>query len=116
MAHQPDAGTSEVDKALFELHNKVRADPNFIVPELEKMLGMFDKDIYLKREGRSTIQTKDGVQGVKEAIHFLKTAEPVGPLSWKTGLASATKDHVDDIGPKGMTSHGHSTDGAINTK
>ena len=40
-----------------------------------------------------------------EAIDFLKKQKPVVPLNWSTAMAYATKDHVEDIGPKGLVSH-----------
>jgi uncharacterized protein YkwD len=62
----------------------------------------------LKRDKRSTIRTKDGVSAVFECIDFLKTAVPCHPLNWKKAIYQATKDHVMDIGPKGMVSHSSS--------
>ena len=70
------------------------------------MASNFENEVYLRRGGgRSTIKTIDGVSAVHEAIESLKKQKPVVPLNWSTAMAYATKDHVEDIGPKGLVSH-----------
>lgn len=42
----------------------------------------------------------------KEAISFLKSIkEPLGEIQWNECLEMAAKDHLKDIGPKGILSH-----------
>lgn len=65
----------------------------------------YENELFLKRPNRSTIRTKDGVSAVFECIDFLKSAVPVMPLHWNKSIAMAAKDHVQDIGPKGLVSH-----------
>ena len=61
---------SEMDQEIFKLHNSVRRKPRSLIPHLEAMLEMFEKDKHgdytkkLRREGKSTLLTKDGVKGV----------------------------------------------------
>lgn len=56
--------------------------------------------------------TKEGVRAVDEAIRFLEAQQPLPPLEHSALLALAASDHVRDIGPKGMTGHRSSMDGA----
>lgn len=53
----------------------------------------------LKRsDGRPTLQTKEGVTAVKEAIAVLKNTKPINELTWANGIMNACKDHAQDIG------------------
>lgn len=55
----------------------------------------------LKMPGEITMVTNEGPAAVREAIAYLKNAEPVGPLEWSSGLSRSCKDLVDDQGPSG---------------
>jgi uncharacterized protein YkwD len=70
------------------------------------MLENFDGDV-LKREGKTNLRTNEGAKAVHEAIDFLqKKAEKIEkPLTWSEELAKAAKEHVEDVGPKGLLCH-----------
>lgn len=70
----------------------------------------FDGDI-LWLPGRNGLRTFEGPAAVEEAIEFLKTAEPVSELEWRSGMARACEDHVNDTGAQGLTGH-TGTDGS----
>jgi uncharacterized protein YkwD len=105
---------SAVDKELFTLLNKTRADPHSFIPNLQKLLECFDGDV-LKREGKTNLRTNEGPKAVKEAIEYLQTkAEKVTePLRWSEELVKAAKEHVEDTGPKGLLSHESSSGGSV---
>ena len=44
----------------------------------------------------------EGNKVFKEAIDFLKNLSPLEPLHWDENLFKSAKEHVDDIGPKGL--------------
>ena len=44
----------------------------------------------------------EGIDAFNEAISFLKKLKPLEPLKWDENLAKSAKEHVDDIGPKGL--------------
>ena len=44
----------------------------------------------------------EGDNVFKEAIQFLKSLPPLKPLQWDPNLARSAKEHVEDIGPKGL--------------
>jgi len=114
MTNLPGDGVSDLDKAIFELHNDLRKNPKGFVPELEAMLELFDGNL-LKREGKVTLRTKEGMEAVKEAIQFLNNCEPLGPLKWSDPIMQAAGDHTKDIGPKGLIQH-DSSDGKTGVK
>ena len=94
----------QIAKRLFELHNQIRQDPQSFIPKLkESFLGFRDKIFH--QPGEDPIQTYEGKDGVDEAIQFLKSQKPVPPLTFSNEISLACKDHVNDIGPKGLTSH-----------
>ena len=47
---------------------------------------------------------------MQETIDYLKALEPMGTMKWSPLLAAASKFHVEDHGPKGLTGH-DSSDG-----
>ena len=102
----PDESINEIDRHIFDLHNELRQKPKVVIIDLQERINDYENEVYLRRsDGRSTLQTKDGVKAVYEAIEYLRYLEPVQPLSWSTPMAKACQDHVDDIGPKGGVSH-----------
>ena len=94
----------DLDKQIFELQNKLRADPRSFVPYLQEWLGRFEGDL-LKRPGKTTLRTKEGPAAVQEAIEYLNRIEPVRTLRFNEELGKAARDHTTDIGPKGLVQH-----------
>lgn len=68
------------------------------------MKGQFD-NMLLKRPGKVTLRTKEGVDAVNDAIEYIKTLSAMQPLRWCDQVAEASKAHVNDIGPKGLIQH-----------
>ena len=56
--------------------------------------------------GAVLLQTREGAAAVDEAIAFLRGAAPLPPLAHVDALARAARDHVLDLGPRGMIGHG----------
>jgi uncharacterized protein YkwD len=108
------AVATKVDKDIFHMLNKVRADPQSFIPHLQKLLEQFEGDV-LKREGKTNLRTNEGPKAVKEAIEYLQSkAEKVTePLRWSEELARAAKEHVEDTGPKGLLTHESSSGGTV---
>jgi hypothetical protein len=95
---------SKLEQEIVLEHNLARTDPAAYAKYLEKWLLYFDGDL-LRRPGRIALQTLEGGRAVEEAIHFLRAADPVGTMSPSPGMSRATRDHVNDLGPDGKTSH-----------
>ena len=56
---------------------------------------------------RAMLITNEGPNAVKEAIEYLKFKAPrnAKPLVWSEDMRSSCRDHVNDLGPKGITGH-----------
>ena len=94
----------EIESELFQLHNELRANPQNFIPKLRNLLNTFkDKVFHIPNE--DPIQTFEGVSAVEDAIRFLKTQKPVPELSLSEDITKACRVHIEDIGPKGMTTH-----------
>lgn len=99
----------EFTKDLLVETNRVREDPKSYIPYLEEQLKLF-KDNVLHRPGEDPIQTVEGRAAFEEAIEYLRKASGVSALVHDARLSRACHDHIEDVGPKGVTSH-ESSDG-----
>ena len=102
------------DKELFELHNKVRANPKCLIPDLKEMKKNFEGLLYTKSPD-VVIRTVWGVDGVEKAIKFLEQQQPVDKLTFSEEITRACKHHVADIGQEGLHQH-DSSDGKTDVK
>ena len=98
----------ELEKELFHQHNELRTNPKNYLSKLRDCLNHFKDKIYHK-PNEDPIQTYEGISAVKEAIQFLKNQKPVHELTLNKDISQACKDHINDIGPKGLTNHEGST-------
>lgn len=94
----------DIENELIEQHNILRTDPKSYIPKLEQCLNLFHENVY-HQPGEDPLQTYEGVAAVEEAIDFLNEQEPMPALKLKTEISNACRDHVNDIGPKGLTTH-----------
>lgn len=109
---KPD-GVSDLDWSIYEATNRLRSDPTSFIPFLENQLQYFDNDKTLWLPLKNGLITREGPPAWREAIEYLRTAETLGYLEWKPGMARACQDHVLDQGPRGAVSH-LGTDGSNN--
>ena len=89
---------------IFDLQNKIRVNPKGFIANLEQSLKRFHGNIYTTEDGCSAILTEEGPVAFMEAIEFLRAQQPMPPLKWSEELASAGKDHCDDLGLTGNMS------------
>ena len=94
----------DIEKQLFNLHNDLRENPQSYIQKLKENLKYFRQKIF-HPPGEDPIQTYEGTEAIDDAIQFLKTQKPVERLEYNDGIAQACKDHVLDIGSKGLTTH-----------
>ena len=95
------------EKAVLDELNIARTQPQKCATFVEEFKRGFKNDKSYVRHGVNMI-TKEGVAAVDEAIAFLKKQNPIGAMTISRGLSLAARDHVNDIGPKGITGHGGS--------
>jgi hypothetical protein len=84
--------------------NLVRAHPAVYADYLEEWLPRVD-GMRLLRPGRKSWALKEGRPAIEEAIRFLRTAAPAGPVSLAEGMCGAAGDLVRDQGPRGEKGH-----------
>lgn len=71
------------------------------------MLKNFEGVNYRKEKNnhKSITITSEGAAAVDNAITFLQKQEALPPLKWSADMAMVAKDHVMDIGPRGLIQH-----------
>jgi hypothetical protein len=66
----PQTEVGDKDRQVFELINRVRVDPQIVIPHLEAMRQRFD-GLLFKQPNKTTLKTVEGVNSVRDAIAFL---------------------------------------------
>lgn len=88
---------------IFEVQNKIRQNPKTFIHYLEKCLERFQGNILYDETNTIGIEMHEGPMAYIEAIEFLRIQEPVPTLKWASQLQKAALDHIQDIGPQGLT-------------
>lgn len=116
-----DLKWKEFTRDLFHLQNRVRKEPRWIIKHLSTQIKRFQglklfshteaEFLQLQKQGEdvevSFFQTAEGAKAYQAAVAFLEKQRPLAPLKWNSLLYKACRDHVVDIGPKGLaTSRG----------
>lgn len=95
---------SQDEQALLNEINQARAHPQVYASYLEKLKPMFNGKTY-KPDAQDAFDTQEGWTAVEDAIKFMKTARPLGPLNASQGLSLAALSHVKDQSASGATGH-----------
>jgi len=98
------ANLSNAEQDLLNEINQARANPQTYAGYLEKLKPMFRGKQYTP-QGGTAFDTQEGWSAVEDAIKFLRTAKPIGPLTTSTGLCLAAVSHVKDQSASGATGH-----------
>ena len=100
----PEIDYQQLALDVFNEQNRVRTNPDSYIEKLERATKFF-KDKIFRHPAELPIETYEGVQGILDAIEFLKKQKPVEALQYSGELSQACKDHAKDIGSKGLSSH-----------
>ncbi len=92
------------DRAVVQEMSDVRVRPKAYARHLRELRDCFEGTLW-KRPGRTPLRTEEGLAAYDEAIAFLESTRPVGPLRFNEGLARAARRHAEDIGPRGALEH-----------
>ena len=97
-------------KDIIKLLNDFRKNPKSLSRHLEGLKKYIDKSKVLTEPGKIPIQMVEGEDVINEAIQFLNSLKPLAPFELDPFLCESAKEHVNDIGPKGLLSY-QSSDG-----
>ena len=100
----PVEGSLAFERAVVQEMSDLRTRPKGYARHLRELRGYFEGTLW-KRPERVPLRTEEGVAALDEAIAFLETVRPVGPLRYNEGLARAARLHARDIGPRGSLEH-----------
>jgi len=107
MAQTPAADMDQTEEAVLEELNLARTNPAAYAGYVEQHKRDFKNYSMVLVDG-IWIKTLEGVPAVDEAIGYLRKVAPAPALSASGPLVLSARDHLNDIGPKGMTGHGGS--------
>jgi uncharacterized protein YkwD len=111
---QPIDYLANAAQLLIELNN-FRKNPQSAIEHLEKLKTQFKENV-LYRDGELPVQTNEGVAAVEEAIESLRNAKPLPEFELDDRLTKSAQLHVDDIGPKGLSSHEGSNGSSVSDR
>ena len=94
----------EIEKEIFKCHNDIRTNPPSYISKLKGLLPYFTDKVY-HHPLEDAITTYEGSEVIEEAIQYLKSIKPVQELIYSEEISKACRDHIYDIGPKGLTNH-----------
>jgi len=87
---------STVEREIVAEHNRVRQNPQSYIPSLEAYLASMNADGKIPGGcgPNCTLTTREGRAAVEEAIAFLRSQQPVGPVEYSDAIASVAKSHA----------------------
>lgn len=96
--------SSAFERAVVQEMSEARIRPRAYARHLRDLRPYFEGTLW-KRPDRVPLRTEEGLAALDEAIAFLESVRPVGPLRYHEGLARAARAHARDIGPSGSLEH-----------
>lgn len=115
---QIDQKHKDFARELFQLQNKARKEPKWLIKHLKTQIKRFQglklyshteqEFIKLSKQKQAVtvtfVQTHEGQKAYQDAIGYLEKQRAMPPLKWSQQLYKACKDHAVDVGPRGITS------------
>jgi uncharacterized protein YkwD len=99
----PEKATA-FERAVVQEMSDVRVRPRAYAKYLRELRPYFEGTLW-NRPNRVPLRTEEGAAALDEAISFLESAHPLGPLRFNEALARAARLHAQDIGPRGSLEH-----------
>jgi uncharacterized protein YkwD len=103
---------TSLEAAVIDEINLARANPGQYASYLEETRKYYNGKSYLPPSRKKPITTFDGIAALDEAISFLKSSGPLGPLQPSAGLSCGARDHSQDMVLKGTSGH-RGSDGSL---
>lgn len=99
----PEQATA-FERAVVQEMSDARVAPKAYAAHLKALRGQFEGTLW-RIPGKVPLRTEEGVAALDEAIRFLETTRPVGPLRFNEGLARVAREHARYLGSRGLLSH-----------
>lgn len=90
---------------IFTNLNKVRTNPDEFALKLTKEESKYRENNLRIRKCAVPVQTREGVQALRECVQFLMKHNPVESLTLSEGLCRAAQWHINDTGAEGIVGH-----------
>jgi uncharacterized protein YkwD len=103
-AVNPSTYLTPIELDIVQELNFVRTKPGEYATLLEGYR-RFYKGKAFSAPGQKKLTTKEGVKALDEAILTLKMTRPLEALTPSQALSKASRDHVDNAGPRGIMGH-----------
>jgi hypothetical protein len=104
MAQSPAGDMDQTEAAVLQELNLARTNPAAYAGVVEQHKRAFKNYAMVLVDG-FWVKTIEGIPAADEAIDYLRKVAPAPALSASGPLVLSARDHVNDIGPKGMTGH-----------
>lgn len=105
LAIDPARGEGVTAGAVVREMNLARENPALYASYIEDLRSHFDGRM-LVLPGRTRLVTKEGAHAIDEAVRFLRSAQPLQPLTLSAGMSRGAADHcADQVG--GAMGHGN---------
>ena len=92
------------ERAVVQEMSDARVRPLGYARYLKALRPYFEGTLW-RLPGQVPLRTEEGVAALDEAIRFLESTKPVGPLRFNEGLARAARAHAQYLGSHGLLSH-----------
>ncbi|MBD1210008.1 MAG: hypothetical protein H9535_16360 [Ignavibacteria bacterium] len=100
----PSTYLTPIEMDIVQELNFVRTKPGEYATLLEGYRKYY-KGKTFSAPGQKALTTKEGVKALDEAILTLKMTRPLEALTPSQALSKASRDHVDNAGPRGLLGH-----------
>lgn len=100
-----------IEQEVLAALNEARTDPRGSAAWLDELAGYFTGTRLKRPWWPFALQTREGVDAVREAAAAMRAQAPVTALSMSAALVRAARDHVNDQGRTGAMGH-TGTDGS----
>lgn len=100
----PSTYLTPIEMDIVQELNFVRTKPGEYATLLEGYRKYY-KGKTFSAPGQKALSTKEGVKALDEAILTLKMTRPLEALTPSQALSKASRDHVDNAGPRGLLGH-----------
>lgn len=100
----PSTYLTPIEMDIVQELNFVRTKPGEYATLLEGYRKYY-KGKTFSAPGQKALTTKEGVKALDEAILTLKMTRPLEALTPSQALTKASRDHVDNAGPRGLLGH-----------